>query len=181
MVIGDRNQKNQTVQSKRKGKLVEMTVSEMQILIWKSWPQNPYKQYVRIQSLTVEQVFLFVTMCLPCSKKCIDGRITLAVHWTQTPQGEHCKPVVWILLYTSMCHIRLTSITAIRCIAFPSPTFRARMMPLVYNRHMQMFLKYSAIRVHMQLVKSYGLLTGLGQVHPNLERMSYISLFCIQE
>src|SRR5205814_7941146 len=56
IVIGDRNFTNHTIQSKRKGKLIEMTIPDMQILIWKSWPCNPVKNHARIQELNTEQI-----------------------------------------------------------------------------------------------------------------------------
>jgi hypothetical protein len=55
IVVGDRNQARQTIQAKCKSRIVEMGIGEMLVVIWKSWPQNPLRNYDRIQSLTDEQ------------------------------------------------------------------------------------------------------------------------------
>ena len=56
VVVGDRNQRNGTIHSKRQSKLVEMDPSAMRLLIWKSWPQNPLKTWARIEALTASQL-----------------------------------------------------------------------------------------------------------------------------
>lgn len=61
IVIGDRNVKNRSVHSKRKKHLAEMFVPDVQLLIWKSWPQNPGKLWDRIVALTDEELTMLVT------------------------------------------------------------------------------------------------------------------------
>lgn len=55
IVVGDRNVKNKTCHAKRKGKLVEMQMQEVNMLIWKAWPQNKAKTEQRIESFSEAQ------------------------------------------------------------------------------------------------------------------------------
>ncbi len=60
VVIGDKNMRHCTVQRTSKSSLAEITVADMQRLIWKNWPQNPMKNYQRIQSIADAELDRFV-------------------------------------------------------------------------------------------------------------------------
>jgi len=79
VVIGDRNMKNRSCQAKRKGKLIEMPITDVISLIWKSWPQNPHKTLARIQNLTPIQLELLLFQY--CGLKHTNARIQYLWSW----------------------------------------------------------------------------------------------------